>query len=89
MRAVVTVSGTDRKGVVAQVSAFLADNGINIEDVSQTVLGGQFAMVMVVDIPESGKTLALLSEEARRLGEEIGMSIGLRHADIFTAMHNV
>ena len=53
MRAVVTVTGTDRRGVVAQVSGFLFEKGVNIEDVTQTLFGGQFAMMMMVDLSAS------------------------------------
>ncbi len=89
MRAVVTVAGTDRKGVIAEVSAFLAAKNVNILDVSQTILGGRFAMVMIVDISEASETLALLAEHASALGKEIGMDIRLQHADLFDAMHTV
>ena len=52
MKAVVTVTGKDQKGIIAKVSSFLADKGVNIEDISQTVLGEYFAMIMLVDLSE-------------------------------------
>ena len=88
MRAVVTVTGTDRKGVIAKVSGFLADRDINIEDVSQTILGGQFAMIMMVDVPDTSD-ISEISGACAEYGKEIGMVIRLQHADIFDAMHTV
>ena len=88
MRAVVTVTGIDRRGVIAAVSGFLAEKNVNIEEVSQTILGGRFAMIMVVDISEA-EELTVLAGEAAALGERIGMNIRLQHADLFDAMHTV
>ena len=88
MRAVVTVSGTDRRGVIARVSGFLAEHGINIEDVSQTILGDRFAMIMMVNTEGSTDPFDMLSG-GLALGGEIGMDIRIQHADLFDAMHNV
>ena len=89
MRAVVTVTGKDRKGIIAKVSAFLSERGANIEDISQTILGEYFAMIMIVDISTVEKELAVLARECLELGKQIGMSIYMQHEDIFNAMHNV
>ena len=89
MRAVITVTGTDRRGVIASVSTFLAAKKVNIEDVSQTIMGDQFAMIMMVDASEIDEDFAVLAEEAAALGKEIGMDIHLRHADLFEAMHTI
>ena len=89
MRAVVTVTGKDNKGIIAKVSAFLSEKGANIEDISQTILGEYFAMIMLVDISAAKKELAALAAECKELGKSIGMSIYLQHEDIFNAMHNV
>ncbi len=89
MRAVVTVTGKDRKGIIAQVSAFLSERGANIEDISQTIMGEYFAMIMVVDIGEIKTELSVLASECTELGKKIGMSIYVQHEDIFNAMHNV
>ena len=89
MRAVVTVSGKDRTGIIAQVSAFLAERSANIVDISQTVMGEYFAMIMIVDISNSGKEVSILAKECAELGKQIGMTISLQHEDIFNAMHNV
>lgn len=89
MRAVVTVTGSDRRGIIAKVSGFLFERNVNIEDISQTILGDQFAMIMMVDTSESKVEFAELAKELSEMGKAIGMSVRLQHADIFDAMHNV
>ena len=89
MRAVVTVTGKDRTGIIATVSAFLAERKANIVDISQTVMGEYFAMIMIVDISAAEKEVSVLAKECAELGKQIGMSIYLQHEDIFNAMHNV
>ena len=67
MRAFVTVFGTDRRGIIAQVSAFLNEKKINILDISQTIMEDQFAMVMKVDTEECREDLAAVAAEAQTL----------------------
>ena len=89
MRAVVTVTGTDRMGIIAKISAFLAERNVNIEDISQTILGDKFAMIMIVDTSESKEDIAQLARDCEEMGRTIGMSVRIQHEDIFNAMHNV
>ena len=89
MRAVVTVTGKDKKGIIAKVSSFLAERGVNVEDISQTLLQDYFAMIMLVDISELNIELSELAKECDDLGREIGMSIRVQHEAIFNAMHNI
>lgn len=89
MRAVVTVTGKDKKGIIAKVSAFLSEKGVNIEDISQTILGEYFAMIMLVDLTESKQDFSVLASECAELGKQIGMAVYMQHEDIFNAMHNV
>ena len=89
MRAVVTVTGKDKKGIIAKVSAFLSERGVNIEDISQTILQEYFAMIMLVDIGDTNTDVAALAKESDELGKTIGMSIRLQHEAIFNAMHNI
>ncbi len=89
MRAVVTVTGSDKRGIIAKVSGFLFERNVNIEDISQTVLGEQFAMIMMVDTSESSLDFATLALDLESMGKEIGMNIRLQHEAIFSAMHNV
>ena len=88
MRAVVTVTGKDKKGIIAKVSAFLAEKGVNVEDISQTILQDYFAMIMLVDISDIKVELSELAKECEQMGSEIGMSVRLQHEAIFNAMHN-
>lgn len=88
MRAVVTVTGNDRRGIIAKVSALLYERNVNIEDISQTILGDQFAMIMMVEAAENADFSAL-AEALDELGKSIGMSVRVQHAEIFDAMHNV
>ena len=89
MRAVVTVTGKDRKGIIAKVSGFLAEKGVNIEDISQTIMGEYFAMIMIADMREAKEEFSAIAAACTELGKQIGMSIYLQHEDIFNAMHSI
>ena len=88
MRAVVTVTGTDKRGIIAKVSGFLFERDVNIEDISQTVLGEQFAMIMMTETGENCDFMKL-KEELEEMGKKIGMSVRIQHSAIFDAMHNI
>ncbi len=89
MKAVVTVTGSDHRGIIAKVSGYLFEHGVNIEDISQTIMGAQFAMIMKVDTSESKEDFSLLADGLDKMGQKIGMSVRIQHADIFDAMHNI
>ncbi|TVR51083.1 MAG: ACT domain-containing protein [Spirochaetaceae bacterium] len=89
MNAIVTVVGTDKVGIIAKVSAFLAERSINIEDISQTVLSGNFVMMMMVDLAGSAKPLAAVKEELAALGDTLDVSISMMHERVFSAMHRL
>ena len=89
MKAIVTVIGKDKSGIIAKVSTKLADNDINIEDISQTIMQGFFTMVMLVDIEKSTKDLADLSDALKVLGKDLGVEIRIQHEDIFNSMHKI
>lgn len=89
MRAVVTVTGKDKKGIIAKVSTFLAEKDANILDISQTILQDYFAMIMLVDISDIKEELSVLAKECSEFGKTIGMSVYMQHEDIFNAMHSV
>ena len=89
MKAVVTVVGEDRVGIIAQVCTQLAEFGVNVLDISQTVMQGYFTMMMVVDTATSTTPLAELAMAMEEKGKEMGLSIRLQRADIFKAMHRV
>ena len=85
--AVVTVVGNDTVGIIARVSAVLAQHEANILDISQTVLSGMFNMIMIVDISLS--RFAQLSDELHELGGELGLQIRIQRSEIFDAMHQL
>ena len=88
-KAVVTVLGYDRKGIIAKVSAVLYECDANIVDISQTVLSGLFNMVLVADISSPDCVFDQLSERLSRLGEELGLQIRVQRSEIFEAMHQI
>ena len=88
-KAVVTVLGFDRKGIIARVSWVLFDKGINILDISQTILDGYFNMVMIVDLSEPTCAFDELQAELNALGKEMGLQIRIQKNEIFEAMHQI
>jgi ACT domain-containing protein len=89
MRAVVTVVGKDKTGIIAKVSAFLAERNVNIIDISQTILEEYFTMIMLVDLDKATSSLSEIASDCDELGKKIGMSIHFQHEAIFNAMHSV
>ena len=89
MKAIVTVIGNDKPGIIAAVSAMLAEASINIEAISQTILQGSFTMIMMVNTEGSAMTMSDLSDACRTLGERIGVTIRAQQQDIFRAMHEI
>ena len=89
MKCVLTVIGRDKPGIIAKVSGLLAQNSVNIEDISQTIIQSTFTMIMLVNLGGSKVTLKELSEQMKILGEEIGVNIHLQHEGVFDAMHKV
>lgn len=86
-KAVVTVVGKDTIGIIAQVSAVLARQEVNILDISQTVLSGMFNMMMIVDISLS--RFEAIEGELAKLAEEKGLQIRIQRSEIFDAMHRI
>jgi ACT domain-containing protein len=88
-RAIVTVIGEDRVGIVAKVATTLADSGANIEDISQTLMQDLFTMIMLVSLDETVADFSTVQERLRAAGEELGMKIDLQQEDVFRYMHRV
>lgn len=86
---VVTVIGADRVGIVAGVAAALAKENINILDISQTILGDIFDMVLICDMEKAKGTLKEVQDELGALGKELGVDVRAQLADIFYAMHRI
>ena len=89
MRAIVTVLGKDRVGIIAEVCAVLAARGVNVLDISQTVLREYFTMIMLVDISACSSPFSELADELKRTGAEKALDIRIQREDIFNAMHRI
>ena len=89
MKAVVTVTGKDKIGIIAKASAECSKYGANIIDISQTVMKDYFAMIMLVDISTLNISFADFAEEMKAAGEELGVDVRAMHEDIFNAMHRI
>ena len=86
---VITVIGKDTKGLVAQISNLLWKKGINIEEIKQAIISGNFFMIMTVDMDDSSLSFEQLSRELRKLGKKIGLEINLYNQEIFTAINKI
>jgi len=89
MKAIVTVVGKDRVGIIAEVCVDLAAFNVNVLDIRQTVMQGYFTMMMAVDVSESTCPLAELAQKLEEKGKEMNLSIRLQREEIFQAMHRV
>ena len=84
-----TVVGKDTVGITAKVCTYLAENNINILDISQTIVQGYFNMMMIVDMNEAKEEFREVSEELNKIGEEIGVTIRCQRSEIFEKMHRL
>ncbi len=89
MRAVVTVMGKDRPGIIAGISSALYEYNVNVLDIRQNVMEDIFAMVMLVDLAKCSVELPQLSGIMEETGTEIGVKVIIMHEDVFNAMHRV
>jgi ACT domain-containing protein len=89
MKAVITIVGQDRVGIVAMVSEILAVNSVNILNINQNILDGFFNMVMIVDMASSKVSLKDLQQILKGKGQELGLDIKVQHEDIFQIMHRI
>lgn len=86
---IITVVGKDSIGITAKVCVYLAENSVNILDIAQTIVGGYFNMMMVVDIQKSSKSTEIIANELKEIGDEIGVQIKVQHEKIFETMHRI
>ncbi len=89
MRSIVTVVGKDKSGIIAGISAALAEKNVNIEDISQTIVQGNFTMIMLCDLSASHIEVAELNKTLKAVGDKIGVSVHVQHEDVFNAMHKI
>ena len=88
-KAVISVLGADRKGIIAGVSRILFENDANILDISQTIVSGLFSMILIADIGSSQCSFDALKNQLDALGEEMGVQIRIQRSEIFEAMHQI
>ncbi|MCD6363027.1 MAG: ACT domain-containing protein [Synergistetes bacterium] len=88
-RAVITVIGVDKVGIVAGISGLLAEYNVNIEDISQTTMQGIFVMAMIVNISQLKSGFSEFKDALLKRGKELGVEIWLQREEIFKAMHRV
>ncbi len=88
MKAIVSVIGKDKKGIIAKVSGVLLEQDINIEDISQTIMQDYFTMIMMVSV-SANSDVTKLSAILTSLGEDLGVVIRVQHEDIFNSMHKL
>lgn len=86
---VITVIGKDAKGIVAQVSNLLWENQINIEEIKQGIIKGNFFMIMVVDLQEGQVNFSKLSKELKKLGNKLNLDINIYNQEMFTTMNEI
>ena len=88
-KTIITVVGKDTVGIIARVCTYLAENNINILNISQTIVDGYFNMMMITDTSMAAKKLSVIVEELDAVGKEIGVVIRVQLEDIFTKMHRI
>ncbi|MBU0586347.1 ACT domain-containing protein [Candidatus Micrarchaeota archaeon] len=86
---VLTAFGKDKTGLVAGITKILAENKVNIEDLSQTIMQDMFAMLMLLDISESGIDFETLQKKLDEEGNKLGLQVKIQHKNIFESMHRV
>ena len=89
LRAVITVVGVDQVGIIARITGRLAACGVNILDISQTIMGDLFTMTMIVEMSGAGKSFVEIRDELVAMGQEMGMEIHAQREDVFRYMHRI
>ena len=88
-KTIITVVGKDTVGIIAKVCTYLANNHVNILDISQTILDGIFDMVLICDMENAKGSLKQVQDDMGELGRELGVDVRVQLADIFYAMHRI
>jgi len=88
-KTIITVVGKDTVGIIAKVCTYLAENNINILDISQTIVQDFFNMMMIVDMNNASKKFGTIADELAAVGQEIGVIIKCQQEDIFNSMHRL
>ncbi|SFU37456.1 ACT domain-containing protein [Butyrivibrio sp. M55] len=86
---IITVVGKDTVGIIAKVCTYLADSGINILDISQTIVSGYFNMMMIASMEGTSKDFNTVADDLEKLGKDIGVVIKCQREEIFDSMHRI
>ena len=89
MKAIISVLGADKPGIIAEISGCLYRYNINILDITQTILSGYFTMVMMVDLTGANRPFDGVADTLNKLGEKMGLEIRIQRSEIFDAMHRL
>ena len=89
MKAVITVIGNDKVGIIAKVSVLLSESNVNILDITQTIMQDIFTMVMITDVANANIKFTDLVDKLAELGKDMGVEIRCQHEDIFNSMHKI
>lgn len=89
MKAVVTVIGKDKVGIIARVSTALCEKGINILDISQTIMQDMFTMIMLIQLPADSISVTELNEQLQEVAQQMGLSIHIQREELFSSMHRI
>ena len=89
MNAIITVVGSDKVGIVAKVTSFLAEHSANIIDITQSILSGNFVMMLMVNLDKADLTIDSFRDKMLELGKSIGVEINVMNEAVFSAMHRV
>ncbi|MCQ2240183.1 ACT domain-containing protein [Treponema sp.] len=89
MKAIITVVGGDKVGIIAKVSAYLANRSINIVDITQTILSGNFVMMMMVDFDNAQVDIDTARKELTEEAKALGVEVNLMNEKVFTEMHRI
>ena len=88
-KTIITVLGKDTVGIIAKVCTYLSEHGINVLDISQTIVSGYFNMMMIVDTNSSKKAFGDMVDDLEKIGQEIGVVIKCQKEEIFDQMHRI
>ena len=88
-KTIITVVGNDTVGIIAKVCTYLSENGVNVLDISQTIVSGYFNMMMIIELQNATKDFGAICDELNELVNEIGVNIKLQHENIFNKLHRI
>lgn len=88
-KVIISVVGKDQIGIIAKICTYLADHEVSILDITQSIVGGYFNMMMIANIAASKTPFNTIQEDLYQLGQEINIDIKVQHSEIFESMHRI